>query len=246
MRRLFLIPIFYFCINFIAPAGKAYAGNPSEISKSESIKGDSKFEGSLAMTMTMETGSGDMELFIAGDKIRLDMQLTLNPMPMPIMMCILLDLKSPKQATLVSDQTQSYSTVPIPEALPAAGAKGLGKYSVRVMEDVVLLGYPCSHIVLKRDKELIDTWITKGLPDMYAALKRLQLANPQIGEAAIFQALEESGHAGMPMRYQVIRDGQKVSMEVKKVSRQKIPASQFSIPMGYVENKMGRPSLGEH
>ncbi len=246
MRKILLAPIFSFCICYFTLAEKALAGAPAEINKTESTKGDSKFEGSLSMSMAMETGNGEMELFIAGDKIRLNMELTLNPMPMPILMGILLDLKTPKQATLISDQTQTYSNIPIPETLPPSGPKTLGKYDVKVMGDTTLLGYTCSHIALKRDKELIDTWITKGLPDMYSALKRLQLANPQIGEAAIFQALEESGHAGMPMRYRVVRDGQKVSMEVKKVSRQKIPATQFAIPMGYVENKMGKPGLGDH
>ena len=78
---------------------------------------------------------------------------------------------------------------------------------------------------------------TKGPPEVYAVLRKLQNVNPQIGEAALFQALDESGHAGLPLNCIVIRDGQRVTTEVKKIERRSLPASVFLIPKNYVRTE---------
>jgi len=110
---------------------------------------------------------------------------------------------------------------------------------VKVLGQEKILGFACSHVTLTRDKELIDAWITKDMPDVYAVLKRLQEANPEIGEAALFKALEETGNAGLPMRCIVVKDGQRVTTEVRKVERKTLPASLFAIPKDYTRTEGG-------
>ncbi len=198
------------------------------------------FEGVIDLTVAMESGNGDLTLSLSGDMAKLDMQITINPFPEPIRLAVLMNAKTPKSAYLISDRTKTYSVIilPDPEKLKKDGAKE-AKYKAKVLGEEKILGFVCSHVILSRDRELIDTWITKDIPDVYGVLKRLQDANPQIGEAALFRALEETGNVGLPMRCIVIRDGQRVTTEVRKVERKVLPSSLFAIPTDYARTEGG-------
>lgn len=199
------------------------------------------FEGVIDMSLTMEAGSGDLMLSMAGDRARLDMMVTVNPMPEPLKMSVLLDAKTPGTVFLVNDRLKTYS--PIAVADSAAAPPAAGKYAIKVLGKEKILGYDCTHLTLTRDKELIDAWITQDLPEVYRVLKRLQQANPQIAEAAAFRALDESGRSGLPMRCTVVRDGQRVSTEVRRITRKMMPASLFAVPRDYKRSESGGGSL---
>jgi Domain of unknown function (DUF4412) len=203
-----------------------------------------RFEGIVDLKLTMEAGDGDLSLSLAGDMAKLDMKIRVGGLPEPIPMSVLLDAKSPKTATLLSDRTKSFSILNLPEAKHSEEEfKGAGKFKVKVHGQEKLLGFLCSHVTLQRDGEMIDAWITKEMPDVYQVLKKLQEANPQIGEPELFQALEAAGHAGLPMRCIVIRDGQRVTTEVKKVERRALAPAVFVIPKDYVRSEGAAKSL---
>lgn len=229
---LFLIPL------LVAGAfsNPAILAKPVKLTPSQTPP---RFEGILDMRLTMETGGGDLELSLSGDLAKLDMLMTVNPLPTPIKLAVLLDAKSPKTAYLVSDMTRTYSSINLAEAAPSQDAKARGKFRVKQMGQEKILGFACTHVTLSRDKELIDAWITKDMPDVYAVLKRLQEANPEIGEAELFKALEETGNAGLPMRCIVVRDGQRVTTEVRKVEKKALAPSLFAIPKDYTRTEGG-------
>jgi hypothetical protein len=206
--------------------------------------GAARFEGLLDMSLTMETGSGDLQLSLSGDMAKLDMQLLINPVPQPIRLAVLMDQRAPKTAYLLSDMTRTYSSINLSEAANLTDdSKAKGKFKVKNMGQEKILGFAVTHVTLTRENELIDAWITKDMPDVYAVLKRLQEANPQIGEAALFKALDETGYSGLPMRCIVVRDGQRVTTEVKKVERRSLPASLFTIPKDYARTEGGAAGL---
>ena len=218
------------------------AAGPENVSAIPSA--NSRFEGIIDMRLTLESGNGDLELSLSGDMAKLDMQLTIAPLPEPIRLCVLMDAKTPKTAYLVSDRTKTYSSINLTNAdNPSAAEEKKGKYKAKVLGQEKILEFVCTHVTLTRDKDLIDAWITKDMPDVYAVLKKLQEANPQIGEAALFRALEATGNAGVPMRCIVVHDGQRVTTEVKKVERRALPPALFAIPKDYVRNQVGSAGL---
>ena len=194
------------------------------------------------MRLILESGMADLEISLSGDMAKLDMQLTVNPLPEPIRLGVLIDAKTPKTAYLLSEMTKSYSSLDLtdagePPVKELEKSKNKNQYKVKILGQKKILGLLCTHVTLMRDKDLIDAWVTKEMPEVYAVLRKLQNVNPQIGEAALFQALDESGHAGLPLNCIVIRDGQRVTTEVKKIERRSLPASVFLIPKNYVRTE---------
>lgn len=197
--------------------------------------GAAAFEGAIDLKITMEAGGGDLRLWMAGERARLDMALTINPLPAPLNMSVLLDAREPRKATLVNDAMKSYSVIDLAEA--GAGAdSAAGKYALKEIGKEKILGYVCNHVTLTRPGELVDAWITQELPDVYRVLRKLQQANPQYGAPDAFRALDAAGKAGMPMRIIVVRDGQRVTTEARKIERRAVAASRFSVPADYARS----------
>jgi hypothetical protein len=194
--------------------------------------GAGPFEGVIDLKLSMEAGGGDLRLWMAGERARLDMALTLNPLPTPLRMGVLLDAKEPRKATLINDAMRTFSVIDLAETAAGPDSAG-GKYALKEVGKEKMLGYAVSHVTLTRPKELVDAWITQDLPDVYRVLRKLQQANPQYGAADAFRALDAAGKAGLPMRCIVVRDGQRVTTEVKKIERRTVPASWFAVPAGY-------------
>lgn len=195
--------------------------------------GQGPFEGAIDLKLTMESGGGDLRLWMAGDRAKLDMAITMNPLPQPLRMAVLLDAKEPRKATLVNDAMKSYSVIDLTDASAADSAGG--KYTLKEVGKEKLLGYACTHLTLTRPHELVDAWVTQELPDVYGVLRKLQQANPQFGAADAFRALDAAGKSGLPMRCIVVRDGQRVTTEVRKIERRTVTASMFAVPAGYAQ-----------
>lgn len=185
-----------------------------------------------------------MVLSLSGDAARLDMKVSVNPLPEPVVLSILHRAKNPRSVLLIDDRQKAYSEVSLMEAGKLAGGTEKSKYTVKVLGKGDVLGFASTHVTLSRDKEFVDAWIAVDLKDAFAVLKTLQEANPQVGEAALFRALAESGHAGLPMRCTVIREGQRVTTEVVKVERKALAAALFETPKGY--RRMDPGTAGPH
>ena len=194
--------------------------------------GNGPFEGVIDLKLTMEAGSGDLRLSMAGEKAKLDMKMMVNPLPAPLELSVLLDAKSPRTATMINDAMKVYSTINLAETGPGADSAG-GKYVLKEIGKEKVLGYACTHITLTRPHELVDAWITQELPDVYRVLRKLQQANPQYGAADAFRALDAAGKSGLPMRCIVVRDGQRVTTEVRKIERKTLPTGLFTVPADY-------------
>jgi hypothetical protein len=185
-----------------------------------------------------------MTLSIAPEAARLDLEVAVDGMPAPVALAVLHRSGAPGKAHLIDDRARAYSEVDLAEAAKAAARDERGAYAVKKLGEGTLLGHPCVHLKLTRGKEFVDAWVAPGLKDAFAALKTVQEANPQVGEGGLFRALEESGHAGLPMRSTVIREGQRVVTEVTRVERKALPAARFEIPAGYREAEGGAAALG--
>ena len=222
-RRLQALLILLLALALPHPGGAAATG-----------AGDGPFEGVIDLKLSMEAGGGDLRLWMAGEKAKLDMALTMNPLPAPIHMAVLLDAKEPRKATLVNDAMKSYSVIDLSDA-PAADTAG-GKYVIKEIGKEKVLGYSCVHVTLTRPHELVDAWVTRDLPDVYRVLRKLQQANPQYGASDAFRALDAAGKSGLPMRCIVVRDGQRATTEVRKIERRTVPAGFFAVPKGYAQS----------
>ncbi len=201
------------------------------------------FEGVIDLNIAMEAGSGDLQLFKAGNRAKLEMKLLVNPMPAPIELGVLLDPKQPDALFLVNDNLRTYSSIDVTPKPPLRDSASGGEYALKVLGKAKLLGYECTHLTLTRSKELVDAWITPDFPDVYAVLKKLQAANPEFGQAEAFRALETAGYAGLPMRCIVVRDGQRVTTEVRKIERKTLPASLFAVPGDYKRSELAAAGL---
>lgn len=198
-----------------------------------------RFEGVIHMRLTLESGSGNLALSLSGEAARLDMKVSVDPLPVPVTLSILHQGKDMRNVILIDDMQRAYSEVSLAEAGKLTQGTGKSRYTVKVLGQGKILGYAATHVTLSRDKEFVDAWIAGELKDAFAVLRTLQEANPQVGEAALFQALEEAGHGGLPMRFTVIREGQKVTTEVMKIERKALPASLFETPKGYRRTEYG-------
>ena len=78
--------------------------------------GQGPFEGSIDLKLTMESGGGDLRLWMAGERAKLDMSITMSPLPAPLQMGVLLDAKEPRKATLISDGAKTYSVIDLADA----------------------------------------------------------------------------------------------------------------------------------
>jgi Domain of unknown function (DUF4412) len=222
----------------------APASTSTPIDAKKVTSSGSRFEGIIDLKLTLEAGSGDLSLSLSGDMAKLDMQIKVGPLPEPIRLAVIMDAKTPKTAYMLSERTKTFSSINLAEAGKRADDdKAKAKYKVKILGQEKILGFVCSHLTLTREGELIDAWITQEMPDVYVVLKKLQEANPQIGEPGLFRALEETGNAGLPMRCIVVRDGQRVTTEVKKVDRRTLAASLFAIPKDYVRTEGGAVGL---
>ncbi|MBW8888311.1 MAG: DUF4412 domain-containing protein [Fibrobacteres bacterium] len=226
-KRLPILPTFLFLF-LLAAGGRAMAAAKGA--------GAGPFEGAIDLKLTMESGGGDLRLWMAGERAKLDLAITMNPLPTPLRMAVLLDAKAPRKATLVNDAMKSYSVIDLTDA-PGADSAG-GKYTLKEVGKEKLLGYACTHLTLTRPHELVDAWVTQELPDVYGVLRKLQQANPQFGAADAFRALDAAGKSGLPMRCIVVRDGQRVTTEVRKIERRTVPTSMFSVPTGYAQSDL--------
>lgn len=229
-KRLPVLPtfLFLFLLHFHMAAGHANSAATGA--------GKGPFEGVIDLKLGMESGGGDLRLWMAGERAKLDMALTMNPLPTPLRMAVLLDAKEPRKATLVNDAMKAYSVIDLTNATGADSAGG--KYALKEVGKEKLLGYACTHLTLTRPRELVDAWVTQEMPDVYRVLRKLQQANPQYGADDAFRALDAAGKAGLPMRLIVVRDGQRVTTEVRKIERRTVPASMFSVPPGYAQSDL--------
>jgi uncharacterized protein DUF4412 len=240
MRRspkTWLLPLL--CIASSALSGIAPAAPAPSSAKAEAPASPAKpsaaapFAGIIDMVLSMEAGTGDLRLYMSGDRAKLDMSMLVSPLPSPIKIGVLLDAKTPKVVWLLNDNLKTYGYLNVADAPAAGDASAAGKYVIKELGRQTLLGYACTHLTLTRKGEMVDAWITQELPDVYAVLKKLQEANPQYGDLSIFRALEGAGKAGLPLKYIVVRDGQRVSMEVRKTQRKALPAALFTVPDDY-------------
>lgn len=222
-----------------APSSSKPEAAKSEAAKSEAAKSPATkaaaapFTGVIDMVLSMEAGIGDLRLYMSGDRAKLDMSMLVNPLPAPIKIGVLMDAKTPKTVWLLNDNLKTYSYLNLADSPAAPDTSAAGKYVIKDLGKQTLLGYACTHLTLSRKGELVDAWITQDLPDVYAVLKKLQEANPQYGDLSIFRALEGAGKAGLPLKYIVVRDGQRVTMEVRKTQRKALPAALFTVPNDY-------------
>ena len=217
---------------------------PAPGSAPPSGRATSLFSGIIDMKLTMESGNGDLRLFVDGGRnAKLDMKVTVNPLPAPLVMSFLFRVDSPKKVFLLNEKEKTYGEIVLDGQNPAVAPGARGAYKVKVLGKGKVLGYDCTHVTLTRDKDWVDAWISKDVGDLFWVLKRLQEANPQIGEAEMFKALEDAGQQGMPMRYTVIREGQRVSTEVRKIEAKALPASLFTIPRDYAKTEGGPGDL---
>jgi hypothetical protein len=223
----------------------ALAGVPAEPTAKTA-----RFQGVIEMKIEMEKGSGSMRLSISGEEgapAKLEMDAAMEGMDQPFRMSVIQSGKPDGSLLLVDQRHKLYSEMTLAEAArlasAAEGVQAKGKYKVKVLGEGKVLGYPCTHVALTRDKDLIDAWVTRDLADVYGLLRKLQQANSKDpGAAAVFAALEQAGHAGLPMRYTVIRDGQKVTTEVSKVERKAVPASEFVLPKDFRRFEAAAPA----
>jgi hypothetical protein len=234
MRGLASASLFLLSIALTIPDVTAAETADTEAAGAETAKhAAAGFDGVITLAMSMEAGSGDLKLSKAGERAKLDVKLLISPMPAPIELGVLLDPKQPNTLFLVNDNLRTYSSIDLAGAAPVPDPAANGKYTLKVLGTEKILGYACTHLTLTRPKELVDAWISKDFPDVHAVLKKLQKANPQFGQAEAFRALEAAGHAGLPMRCIVVRDGQRVTMEVKAIERKAVPAAAFTVPADY-------------
>jgi hypothetical protein len=196
------------------------------------------FEGIIDLNISLEAGAGDLRLYKSGERAKLDMKLSVDPLPAPIRLGVLLDPAQPKVLFLVNDNLRTYSSIDIASMATVSDTAYAGKYTLKVLGKEKLLGHECTHLTLTRHRELVDAWITRDYPDVYAVLKKLQEANPQFGQAEAFRALEAAGQAGLPLRCIVVRDGQRVTTEVKRIQAKALAASLFTVPADYKRSEL--------
>ncbi len=192
-----------------------------------------QFEGNLDIKLSMEAGGGDLKLQVSKPGTRIDMTINAHPLPQPIRMTLLMRADQPSKAYMLNDQQKTFSEINLEEAAKMSSSEPGKPYTVKVGAKEKILGYNATHVTLTRPNEKVEMWITKDL-DVYKVFKQLQSVNPQMGgEAELFQALEKAGLQGFPLKSQIVREGETVTMETRKVEKKALPASLFEIPKDY-------------
>jgi hypothetical protein len=232
MLRLFPV-ISFLAFLLCAAAGRGNAAATES--------GPGPFQGAIDISLAMEAARGELRLSMAGERARLDMSLSMDPLPAPMRMAVLIDAKRPRKAVLLNDALKVYSEIDLAD-IPAAPDSSEGRYAVKELGKEKLLGYTCTHITLKRTGELVDAWITPELPEVSRVLDKIRRANPQFGAEQAFRTLEAAGKGGLPMRCIVVRDGQRVTTEVRKIERRAVPESLFEVPAGYAKSDIAAGS----
>ncbi len=210
---------------------------------SGAIAAPADFQGIIDMDLSLATGKGRLNMKVGATGTRIDMNLEVKPLPQPIKLAIVLKNDDMKTLYMISDVMKSYSEFDIGDKMQAP-ADGGPPYVIKVMGTEKRLGYNTSVVELTRTGEHIKLWVSKEI-GIYSIFKKLQAANPQLGgQAEIFSTLEKSGHAGFPLKSIITRDGETVTMEVKKVEKKPISVAEVSVPVGYSKSELPAAAAG--
>src|SRR5689334_5880479 len=134
MRRLLSASILFLLGIVHAGAAPAASGAPGTSKAASAQTAPAKgFEGVIDMALILEAGSGDLRLYMAGERAKLDMSLQVAPLPSPIKLGVLLDSKTPKVAWIVNDNLKTYSYLNLADSAPPLDTASAGKYAIKVL-----------------------------------------------------------------------------------------------------------------
>jgi len=157
-------------------------------------------------------------------------------------------LPTEKKMYVIMDAQRMCMVKSLNSAVPKASSAGEKPTVQRTGKTETISGYPCEQILLK-DKQgrVTEIWASEMAPDMKEFVPTFDLLaelNPKKSEYEWTGMMTEKGLNTYPIR--LIRygiDGKEESrVTVTSISKEPIPASDFSKPNGYLEMQM--PDLG--
>lgn len=206
-----------------------------------------EFEGVLEMKTTLDgkeapqgAGMGTSTIYISKAGIRTEMSAGMQGMN--INMVMLMRHDTPDKVYRIDHQNKTYTIMNIPKAsddTDSANTNPDDKYKVEKLGQETILGYKTQHVRLVHKSATTEMWTTKELLDSDAFSRLEARRNRTRAGNDLLKALKDAGADGMPIRSITSIGEGKVTTEVVKVDKKKLPASLFEIPAGYTESAGG-------
>lgn len=111
------------------------------------------------------------------------------------------------------------------------------RYSVKAQGNEKVSGYTCSHLTLtgtgRENLPQLELWVTKDIHAM-TPFRKLGSISPIGGDDAVSAALQAAGADGFPVKSITTANGETVSLELQRLTKQKVNAALFEIPTDYL------------
>jgi hypothetical protein len=201
------------------------------------------FTGSMDMALTMPNGRGTVTYLFGKGAQRMDMSVQMENIPSLLRTTVLTQANQPDNATIINHQTKSYSQVNLTHAAQSALLMDFNSvYRVTRLGRTTLRGYNCQHIRLQSASETVELWVTGDLGN-FSTFQILQAQNPRLATTQLAAAFRNNNIEGFPVKMVQEVQKQRYSMELLKLTKKAIAASQFRVPAGYKRVDASEPTL---
>jgi len=188
----------------------------------------SDFEGKIVLKILDEGNSFDVDYFIKGDKMKMEMNAAEGAMA-------ILFNKSENKTYMIMPQQSMYMEFNVMDMMGSEELDADDPDITKTGEYLDINGYKCEKWIIKENNEIVEAWMTDELGSFF------MMDNPFAMNSKTWQ--QELAGNFFPMRVDVVEGSEKQKvLEVVSVNKMSLSNDLFVIPAGY--QKFDMPNMG--
>jgi len=188
----------------------------------------SDFEGKIVLKILDEGNSFNVDYFIKGDKMKMEMNAAEGAMA-------ILFNKSENKTYMIMPQQSMYMEFNVMDMMGSEELDADDPDITKTGEYLDINGYKCEKWIIKENNEIVEAWMTDELGSFF------MMDNPFAMNSKTWQ--QELAGNFFPMRVDVVEGSEKQKvLEVVSVNKMSLSNDLFVIPAGY--QKFDMPNMG--
>lgn len=196
---------------------------------------------------------GVIEMKVDGEKMHGSMTVKVSPLGarsethmenVPVNHVVIRKKSQPDAAVILDANAKTWAEMDMKRAREMTRNAPEETFTVKKLGTEKLQGYVCDHIVVTGSRSgAHEMWVTKEIGD--SSMFQAMGGGPREGgPEGLAHALRDAGVDGFPMKAIHGEGDHKVTMEVVKLEKKSIPASEFEVPAGYTRQQhIGPPGV---
>lgn len=191
----------------------------------------SDFEGKIVMKILEEDNSVDVDYYIKGDKMKMEMNAEQGAMA-------ILFNKSENKTYMVMPQQKMYMEFNAMDIMQGNHQEDANDPDIRKTGEYMdINGYNCEKWIIEENGEVVEAWMTDKVGSFF------MMNNPMAGNSSSWQ--QELAGNYFPMRVDMVEGSEKQKvLEVVSVNEMSLNNDLFVIPSGYQKLDMPNMNMG--